>query len=486
MSEVSGNHVTHVPSSTTGDEGWDRFSFNIKLEDYRRKLDERQLLMCIRFSVEGQEWWDSNNGLNYQFNFKRSSPRKTRHSLPPTLARLGTDFSESASLPGLRQNTRTPPSSRIAHQFGAGRPAPSGPRDWTFPTLGQAIASVSGSRSGADSPMLSPPPATAFRPPGPPDVHTHLTLRNHCAPSPPKSPPIVGQAGLAVATDPTDTSDAAQNESSSLAGPSHERRSSWAGKAASWDSFSKVMSDVSEDYASTDGSSTPTPTGSQSLSAQDADSPAAPPHRALTMKRSTGDLQALRNGDAGLMTPPSSSSPSPSPLKHNVPLPQETDDAPPMSPDPSTSSTGESSPIDTMASDSTADLANLDIEVDPSRAVQRGFSDESYQDFLAKFCFFRSPGATPMDDLPPTRRNYTHVSGHASPTGFPFFPMQGTQSFSNTNSNTTYTANDNLTPRQEYNSASDAFNMPGFSSGNGAAVTTGSPATTPRAASRQN
>jgi hypothetical protein len=436
--------------------------------------------MCIRFSVEGQEWWDSNNGLNYQFNFKRSSPRKTRHSLPPSLARLGTDFSESASLPGLRQNNGSAPSSRIARQFSAGRPAPTGPQDWTFPTLGQAIAGPSGSRSGADSPMLSPPPATAFRPPARPDVHTHLTLRNHCAPSPPKSPSVVVQAGLAAATDPSSSSEPVESQASSSAGPSHERRSSWAGKVASWDSFSKVMSDDSENYASTDGSSTPTPTGCQPLSVEDVDSPAAPPHRALTMKRSTGDLQALRNGDAGLMTPPSSQSPSPSPMKHNVPLPQDTDDAPPMSPDPSTSSTGESSPIDTIASDSTADLANLD---DPSQAVERGFSNASYQDFLERFCFFTSPGATPMDDLPPPRRNYNHVSGHASPTGFPFFPIQGSQSHSNPNSNS---GNENLTPRQEYNSASDAFHMPGFSSGNGSGVTAGSPATTPRAVSRQN
>lgn len=69
--------MCHIPASTTGDEGWDRFSFSIKLEDYKRKIDERQLVLCVHYSVENKDWWDSNNGMNYSFTFKKSAPKSS-------------------------------------------------------------------------------------------------------------------------------------------------------------------------------------------------------------------------------------------------------------------------------------------------------------------------------------------------------------------------------------------------------------------------
>jgi len=426
-------------------------------------------MICIRFSVEGQEWWDSNNGMNYQFNFKQNSPRKTRHSLPP-MAKIGSNFAHEHSLPGLRQGGFAP-SSRIAHQFGGARSSAyasssRGPRDWNFPVAGR------GTGSGANSPALSPPPATAFKPPALPDVHHHLTLKNHCAPSPPKSPPTssseLGNTALTLQT----TSEIVGSDGSAAGTPAHERRSSWAGKVEKWESFSQVLNEDSDHYASTDGSSTPLATRSQSASVEDmSDSVSSPsPNRALTMKRSTGDLQALRNGGGGL-TPPSSHDSSPSPLQHTVALP-ETEDvegAPPMSPDPSLTSTGESSPIDTLASDSTADLANLTLD-DPSTSVNHLLNDASYQEFINRFCFFQSPSLA-MEELPPVRKNYTHVSGHASPAGFPFYGSHGSQSQSGSQSSIQSTSttsstsargneNDNLTPKQEYDSVKDAFNIP--------------------------
>jgi hypothetical protein len=203
-------------------------------------------------------------------------------------------------------------------------------------------------------------------------------------------------------------------------------------------------------------------------------------------------LQALRNGGGGL-TPPSSHDSSPSPLQHTVALPV-TDDvvaapppmspdnagAPLMSPDPSLTSTGESSPIDTVANDSTADLANLNND-DPSTSVNRLLNDASYQEFINRFCFFQSPNLASVD-LPPARKNYTHVSGHTSPAGFPFYGSHGSGSSSQQSSSSTLSTastlhhdRNNLTPKQEYDSSSDAFAIPGFQD-----------PMTPRAMSRQN
>lgn len=417
--------------------------------------------MCIRFSVDGREWWDSNNGLNYNFNFKATSPRRTRHSLPIGFNR---DSASIPSLPGLRQNTRGTfaPSSRIAQQLGGpDKTATTGARDWSFPTLARGVMGgpLSPSASGADSPKLSPPPVTAYRPPNPPDVHTHLQLKSYCAPSPPISPPkeetftfsppsmTTSPDGLSPANRSPSLNIVGGQPATTLAPPTHERRSSWSGKTGSWDSFSKVMDDMEEEV-STNGSSTPIARGARSplLVGEEAQSP-SPVSRPLSMKRSTGNLQALRNGEAGLMTPPSSHSSSPSPSLATLPLPEPE----PMSPaDTSNSTTGDSSPLDTAASGSTQDLANLQIEVDHSvsNPGNRILHHGSYQEFLDKFCFFQSPRATPnVDDFQPRRKNYVHVSGHTSPAvGFPFYGSHPNSQSSNT-----------PTPRTEYDSATDAF-----------------------------
>lgn len=478
VSEVSGNHVTHIPSATTGDEGWDRFSFSIKLEDYRRKLEERQLLICIRFSVEGQEWWDSNNGLNYSFNFRRSSPKqRNRHSLPAAFNnRYSAESASITSLPGLRQNPKGSfaPSNKIAQAFGDRSLSSGSSRDWSFPSYTKGVAGgPKGPLPRSESPALSPPPVTAFRPPNPPDVHTHLNLKSYCAPSPPMSPPETSFSlnQPIVSSSPEHLSANDQETRMSIVGghpatlsppPTHERRSSWSGiQAGSWDSFAKVMDEMDAPYADTDGSSTPTATGHRSplVSADESGDSPTPSSRPLSKKRSIGDLNSLRNGALGLMTPPSSSSPSPSP--NVVPLPLEAE-AEPMSPQISTSSTtGESSPLNTVSPNSPPDITTLHIEVDPSKQApndgHRLLNHNSYDAFLAKFCFFQSPRSTPNpEDLPMVRNNYVHVSGHSSPTGFPFY-----------GSNTSHMPRDTPTPKAEYASANDAFRLYGVSESSG-------------------
>ncbi|KAF1917440.1 putative phosphatase regulatory subunit-domain-containing protein [Ampelomyces quisqualis] len=57
------------------DDGYDRFNFNIKLAD-QANLESKTLLLCVRYQVNGQEFWDNNNSINYQVDFsKKVKPR---------------------------------------------------------------------------------------------------------------------------------------------------------------------------------------------------------------------------------------------------------------------------------------------------------------------------------------------------------------------------------------------------------------------------
>ncbi|KFA80666.1 hypothetical protein S40288_01792 [Stachybotrys chartarum IBT 40288] len=50
--------------------GCDRFTFSIKLSDMAN-LETKTLFFCIRYFVNGQEYWDNNNGSNFQVDFRK-------------------------------------------------------------------------------------------------------------------------------------------------------------------------------------------------------------------------------------------------------------------------------------------------------------------------------------------------------------------------------------------------------------------------------
>ncbi|WWC93007.1 uncharacterized protein L201_007971 [Kwoniella dendrophila CBS 6074] len=462
VSEVSGTHVCHIPAATTGDEGWDRFSFAIKLDDYKRKLDERQLMLCVHYSVEGKDWWDSNDGMNYNFTFKKSVPRRiTRTPGPAALtANLNNDedSGRDSPLPGLRKSNNPPVATKISKAFGA---TPPGPGGWMFPKISQRINGQIPSRP--DSPMQTPPP-NSFKPPAPPSTYAHLNLTKYCAPSPPQSPPKEATSTIPYITspdsyDPVDlqrrTSMNVMNGNyATLAAPDmgHERRSSWNGEPSTWDSFAQAMDNQSSTPKTSSGDATPKARRSPEVPAESPQS--TPEHKPLTLKRSTGDLSKLRmdaeDSDLGLMTPPSSNlSSPPTPLHAGLPVP--------MSPSPS-ASTGESSPVETMSNESTPDLAALSIEIDPddnnggNGNNQKLLNDASYQDFLSKFCFFQSPRSTPNELEPVYSRPSYIPTGGASPSGFPFHVA---------GSNGHNSPRNTSTPRQQYDNAQDAFGFNG-------------------------
>jgi hypothetical protein len=62
------------------EDGYDRFNFNIKLAD-QANLESKTLLLCVRYQVNGQEFWDNNNSMNYQVDFiKKTKQRENKRS----------------------------------------------------------------------------------------------------------------------------------------------------------------------------------------------------------------------------------------------------------------------------------------------------------------------------------------------------------------------------------------------------------------------
>lgn len=51
-------------------QGHDRFNFTIKLSDLAN-LESKTMFFCVRYNVDGKEFWDNNNGSNFQLDFKK-------------------------------------------------------------------------------------------------------------------------------------------------------------------------------------------------------------------------------------------------------------------------------------------------------------------------------------------------------------------------------------------------------------------------------
>lgn len=92
----------HKDPRSPSEDGCDRFNFQIKLSD-QANIDDKTLLLCVRYNVNGQEYWDNNGNMNYQVDFVKSvsHPR-------PTVTVNGGGARPHTALPRSRH---TPPSS---------------------------------------------------------------------------------------------------------------------------------------------------------------------------------------------------------------------------------------------------------------------------------------------------------------------------------------------------------------------------------------
>ena len=85
-SEVIAEYNGDVRKKKTND-GCDRFTFNIKLED-QANLENKTMFFCVRYNVGGQDYWDNNNSTNYQVDFsKKFIPQNGKQRVQPTSTR---------------------------------------------------------------------------------------------------------------------------------------------------------------------------------------------------------------------------------------------------------------------------------------------------------------------------------------------------------------------------------------------------------------
>ncbi|ESA43466.1 hypothetical protein NCU08779 [Neurospora crassa OR74A] len=116
-SEVSAEYMSQiVPSESPL--GQDRFNFTIKLSDMAN-LESKTLYFCIRYNVNGQEFWDNNNGMNFQIDFRKKAL--------PTNGKKGVIGAASRTVNGLPKSNR-----RSNHSSAAPKPkfAPIGADDF--------------------------------------------------------------------------------------------------------------------------------------------------------------------------------------------------------------------------------------------------------------------------------------------------------------------------------------------------------------------
>ncbi|KAK7530216.1 putative phosphatase regulatory subunit-domain-containing protein [Phyllosticta citribraziliensis] len=86
-SEVVAEYNNDVRRKQTND-GYDRFVFNIKLAD-QAHLESKTMLLCVRYNVNGQEFWDNNNSMNYQADFIKKTIKTKGSKQGPAAGTLG-------------------------------------------------------------------------------------------------------------------------------------------------------------------------------------------------------------------------------------------------------------------------------------------------------------------------------------------------------------------------------------------------------------
>jgi hypothetical protein len=69
-SEVAAEYSHEIRPTDGSRSDHDRFNFTIKLSDLAN-LESKTLYFCMRYNVNGQEYWDSNNGTNFQIDFRK-------------------------------------------------------------------------------------------------------------------------------------------------------------------------------------------------------------------------------------------------------------------------------------------------------------------------------------------------------------------------------------------------------------------------------
>lgn len=86
-------------------DGYDRFMFNIRLDE-QTNLDKKTMFACIRYNVNGQEYWDNNGARDYQVNFTKIPKAKSKSGeIPRPRPRINLPRSRSFTGSGSRPHS---------------------------------------------------------------------------------------------------------------------------------------------------------------------------------------------------------------------------------------------------------------------------------------------------------------------------------------------------------------------------------------------
>ncbi len=112
-SEVVADFNNDVRRKQT-DDGYDPFIFSIKLED-QNNLENKTLFFCVRYNVNGQEYWDNNNSINYQVDFSKAKPRNGK----PGSGDVSLGSKQALSLPSGRPRSMPVSADDFSYGFGS-------------------------------------------------------------------------------------------------------------------------------------------------------------------------------------------------------------------------------------------------------------------------------------------------------------------------------------------------------------------------------
>jgi len=82
-------------SNASHNDGLDRFNFYIRLAD-QANIASKTMLLCVRYNVGGQEFWDNNYNSNYQIDFSETKPVRTRAEKSSAQPKPAAQLSKSA------------------------------------------------------------------------------------------------------------------------------------------------------------------------------------------------------------------------------------------------------------------------------------------------------------------------------------------------------------------------------------------------------
>lgn len=104
ISEVAAEYNDDVRRKDAHD-GYDRFNFSIKLSD-QANLEKKTMFVCIRYNVNGQEFWDNNNSMNYHVDFVKKPKAKDEKNSVPTLGGRPTHALPRSRVPPVSNTAR--------------------------------------------------------------------------------------------------------------------------------------------------------------------------------------------------------------------------------------------------------------------------------------------------------------------------------------------------------------------------------------------